>query len=114
MIVDDFSLGIDYDSPGSAAGAVLPHYRWYFMGLRISGGMGHGDVQTPLQLVFAQFVAGIIFIAFKHGLDGQKHDLLLIFKGLRKFLKGWESHPTASGSPVLEKIEIYDFTAVIC
>ena len=83
------------------------------MGLWISGGMGHGDVQTPLQLVFAQFVAGIKCIAFKHRLYGNKYDLILAFKGLGKFLKGWEPHPTAAGSPILKKIEIYDFTAVI-
>ena len=53
------------------------------MGLWITGGMGHGDFQAPLQLVFAQFVLGIILMAFKHRLHGQEYDLVFVFKGLR-------------------------------
>ena len=53
------------------------------MGLRISGGMGHGDFQVPLQLVFAQFVLGIVVMAFKYCLYREKFDLIYIFKRLR-------------------------------
>jgi hypothetical protein len=53
------------------------------MGLWISGGMGHGDFQVPLQLVFSQFVLGIVFMAFKYGLYREKFDLIYIFKRLR-------------------------------
>ena len=112
MIVNNRSLLIDNDRPWSSAGAILSHYSRYFMGLLITGCMGHGDFQTPFQLVFAQFVLGIVVIAFKHGLNREKFYLIYIFKSLRQFLKGWEPHPLATRSPVLKKIQIYDLAPV--
>ena len=53
------------------------------MGLWVAGGVGHGYFQAPLQLVFAQFVLGIILMAFKHRLHGQEYDLVFVFEGLR-------------------------------
>jgi hypothetical protein len=53
------------------------------MGLWISGGMGHGDFQVPLQLVFAKFVPGIVVMAFKYRLYCEKLNLIDNFKRLR-------------------------------
>ena len=53
------------------------------MGLWIPGGMGHRDFQVPLLLVFAQFVLGIVVMAFKYCLYREKLNLIYIFKRLR-------------------------------
>ena len=53
------------------------------MSLWISGSMGHGDFQIPLQLVFTQFVLGIEVMALKYGLDCEKFNLIYIFKRTR-------------------------------
>ena len=79
VVVNDPSFGIDQNGPGSATGAVMFHDRRNFMGLWVAGSMGHGYFQVPLQLVFAQFVLGIILMAFKHRLHGQKYDLAFVF-----------------------------------
>jgi hypothetical protein len=83
------------------------------MGLWIPGGMGHGDFQVPLQLVLAQLVLGIVVMAFKYRLYREKFNLIYIFESLRQFLKGWEPHPAASGSPVLKKIQKNHLATVI-
>ena len=83
------------------------------MGLWISGGMGHGDFQAPLELVFSQFILRVVIIAFKYRLHREKFNLIVVFKGLRYFLKSWEPHPAASGSPVLKKIQINHLAPVI-
>lgn len=54
-----FMLWVDYDGPGSPAGAVLFHDFRKSQGLGTFGGMGHGYLQSPLQLIFKQFVLGI-------------------------------------------------------
>jgi hypothetical protein len=46
-------------------------------------------------------------------LHRKKFNMIYIFKGLRQFLKGWEPHPAASGSPVLKKIQINHLATVI-
>ena len=79
----------------------------------ISGCMRHGNFQVPLQLVFAQFVLGIVVITFKHRLHREKFNLIDVLKGLRQFLKGWEPHPAATGSPVLKKIQKDHLATVI-
>ena len=53
------------------------------MGLWVAGGVGHGYFQAPLQLVFSQFILGIVVIAFKHRLHREKFDLIFVFEGLR-------------------------------
>ena len=83
LVENDFSFGVDNNLPGCTTGAVFSHNLRNFMGLWISGGMGHGDSQVPLQLVFSQFVLGIIFMAFKYGLYREKFDWIYIFKRLR-------------------------------
>ena len=83
------------------------------MSLRVSGGMGHGDIQAPFQLVFAQLSLRVVFMAFKYRLHGKEDDLILVFKGLRYLLKGWEPHPAATGSPILKKIQKNHIATVI-
>jgi hypothetical protein len=43
----------------------------------------------------------------------EKFNLIYIFESLRQFLKGWEPHPAASGSPVLKKIQKNHLATVI-
>jgi hypothetical protein len=54
MVVDGRSFGIDQNGSGRPTGAVLAHHSRNFMGLWVAGAVGHGDIQTPFQLVFAQ------------------------------------------------------------
>ena len=55
VVVDYGACRIDYNRPGGSAGTVVFHDGRDVMGLRIAGGMGHGKLQFPFQLVFAQF-----------------------------------------------------------
>ena len=83
------------------------------MGLLISSCMGHGDFQIPLQLVFAQLFLGVETMAFKDRLHRQEFDLILVFKCLCQFLKGWEPQPAAARSPVLKKIQVNYLAPII-
>ena len=113
VVVGDDACGIDYNRPGSSAGTVVFHGGRDVMVLRIAGVMGHGDFQPPFQLVFAQFLTGINFIAFEHGLDGYKFYPVIICIGSGQFLKGWEPRPAATGSPVLKEIQVNHHPPVI-
>ena len=113
VVVDYGTFGVDYYRPGGSAGTIILHDGRDIMGLRIAGGMGHGDFQLPFQLVFTQFFPGIKLIAFKNRLDGYKFNPVLFFISLSQFLKGWEPRPAASGSPVLKKIQVNHLAPVI-
>ena len=113
VIVDYGSGGVDYDRPGGAAGAVVFHDGRDLVGLRIAGGMGHGDFQAPFQLVFTKFFPGIKLIAFEHCLHGNEFNPVIVFIGPGQLLKGWEPRPAASGSPVLKEIQVNHFAPVV-
>jgi hypothetical protein len=46
-------------------------------------------------------------------LHREKFNLIYIFKRLCQFLKGWEPHPAATGSPVLKKIQKNHLATII-
>ena len=112
-IVNDLSGGIDDDFPGGAARTISSHDGRRLTGFRFSGGMRHGDFETVLQLVGAEFVRGIGAVALEYRLDGQKHDLVVALECLCQFFESWEPHLLTPRSPILKKIEVNDLAAIV-
>jgi hypothetical protein len=46
-------------------------------------------------------------------LHRDKFNPIFVFIGFCQFLKGWEPHPAASGSPVLKEIQVNHHPPVI-
>jgi hypothetical protein len=52
------------------------------MSLRITGGMGHGNLKIMFQLVFPQLIFCIDTVTFKYCLDCEKLDAIVCFEFL--------------------------------
>ena len=112
-VVNDFTGGVDNDRPGRTARPIFSHDLRDSAGDRITGGMCHGNLESVLQLVLPQFILRIDAVPLENSLHRNEFYPVIAFKRPGQFLNSWEPQLLTPRSPVLEKIKVNDFAAIV-